>query len=93
MIPKDVLYNFFNIRFGEQICSTTNYLTYPFRYLGEAYNGKLAGKRVLELGCGAGLPGIYCFTQGASGKFKVVSWTVLSTGTVVPYLYRFIQVT
>ena len=30
--------------------------------------GKLDGLKVLELGCGAGLPGIYCFKEGASGK-------------------------
>ena len=38
-------------------------------WLHQTRGDKLAGLKVLELGCGAGLPGIYCFTQGASGKF------------------------
>ena len=31
-------------------------------------SGKLAGLKVLELGCGAALPGIFCFKEGASGE-------------------------
>jgi predicted nicotinamide N-methyase len=44
--------------------------TFRRRYLAKTYTlSELTGKRVLELGCGAGLPGIYCFTQGASGIY------------------------
>ena len=31
-------------------------------------SGRLKGLKVLELGCGAALPGIYCFKEGASGE-------------------------
>ena len=28
---------------------------------------ELAGMKVLDLGCGAALPGLYCFSKGAEG--------------------------
>ena len=33
---------------------------------------ELKGKRVLELGCGAALPGIFCVTRGAHVDFQVI---------------------
>lgn len=52
------------------------------RYLGKTYSSGLAGKRVLELGCGAGLPGIYCFSQGASVDFSDYNREVLEELTM-----------
>ena len=35
-------------------------------------SGRLKGLKVLELGCGAALPGIYCFKEGASGEVNFI---------------------
>ena len=33
------------------------------------------GQKVLELGCGAGLPGVLAFTRGATGKYLEIGST------------------
>jgi len=44
--------------------------------------GNLTGLKVLELGCGAALPGIYCFTEGASVWFNDYNEDVINEVTV-----------
>jgi len=51
-------------------------------WLHQTKGDKLAGLKVLELGCGAGLPGIYCFTQGATVWFSDYNKDVLGEVTI-----------
>ncbi|CAG0895483.1 unnamed protein product, partial [Darwinula stevensoni] len=52
-------------------------------YLKDNTNSSLKGKRVLELGCGFGLPGLYAYIQGARVTFQDFNQEVLESCTVV----------
>ena len=41
------------------------------------------GQKVLELGCGAGLPGVLAFTRGATGKYLGIGSTPLPVSLVL----------
>jgi len=51
-------------------------------FLHSSKSGKLAGLKVLELGCGAALPGIYCFKEGASVWFNDYNEDVINEVTI-----------
>jgi len=52
------------------------------RYLHGSCSDGIEDKKVLELGCGAGLPGIYCFLQGAEVWFNDYNEDVLEEVTI-----------
>jgi len=53
------------------------------KYLSEKYSeDDLSSKKVLELGCGAGIPGIYCFTRGATVYFNDYNRDVIEEVTI-----------
>eukprot|EP00092_Neocalanus_flemingeri_P033182 GFUD01036088.1.p1 GENE.GFUD01036088.1~~GFUD01036088.1.p1 ORF type:complete len:287 (-),score=81.13 GFUD01036088.1:192-1052(-) len=51
-------------------------------WLQQTKGDKLAGLKVLELGCGAGLPGIYCFKEGSSVWFSDYNEDVINEVTI-----------
>jgi len=52
------------------------------RFLSKTFQDKLSGAKVLELGCGAGLPGVYAFSKGASVDFNDYNAEVLDEITI-----------
>jgi len=52
------------------------------RYLHSDFSSQLAGSRVLELGCGSGLPGVYAFSRGAEVDFNDYNGDVLNEITI-----------
>ncbi|KAJ3016081.1 hypothetical protein HKX48_004205 [Thoreauomyces humboldtii] len=51
-------------------------------YLAGLDTGSLKGQRVLELGCGSSLPGIYCLSQGATVDLQDYNEEVLHLVTI-----------
>lgn len=49
------------------------------RHLHEAAAGRLEDRRVCELGCGAGLPGLYALKHGAQGERNLLNTHVFHT--------------
>ena len=49
------------------------------RHLHEAAAGRLEDRRVCELGCGAGLPGLYALKHGAQGEINLLNTHVFHT--------------
>jgi len=51
-------------------------------FLHDTKGDQLAGMKVLELGCGAALPGVYCFKEGSSVWFSDYNEDVINEVTI-----------